>query len=209
MKKINWHRLFHPSKTTAAIIVLALIAVALHCYGGSGGGGQLLFANTPVSEKPLRLHVLANSDSFFDQQLKLQMRDYIITVIEPQLQSAQSKDEAMAIIEASLPELNASCNQFLAGRANYQATVALERTDFPRIDYDGLVLAEGEYDALRIVLGSGEGHNWWCVLFPPLCFVDLAGEYPDDATAAVWASYAGDEDNSGIEVKWKLADLFR
>ncbi|NLF79952.1 MAG: stage II sporulation protein R, partial [Clostridia bacterium] len=51
--------------------------------------------------------------------------------------------------------------------------------------------------------------NWWCVLFPPLCFVDLAGEYPDDATAAVWASYAGDKEKSAIEVKWKLSDLFR
>ena len=205
MKRFDWHKLIHPSKTTLAVVALALVALALHCYGG---GSQLLFADTPVSEKPLRLHVLANSDSFFDQQLKLQMRDYIITIMEPQLANAQSKEEAMAIISASLPELNASCNQFLAGRANYAVTVSLERADFPRIDYDGLVLAEGEYDALRIVLGSGEGHNWWCVLFPPLCFVDLAGEYPDGATAEVWASYSEEEENSGIQVKWKLSDLF-
>jgi stage II sporulation protein R len=205
MKKIDWHKLLRPAKTTFVVIALAFAALALHFYGD---GSRLLFADMPAAEKPLRLHVLANSDSFFDQQLKLQVRDYIITIMEPQLEDAQTKEEAMSIIEASLPELNASCNEFLAGRATYQATIALERTDFPRIDYDGLVLAEGEYDALRIVLGAGEGQNWWCVLFPPLCFVDLAGEYPDDATAAVWAAYAEDQQITGIEVKWKLSELF-
>ena len=83
----------------------------------------------------------------------------------------------------------------------------LERADFPQIDYNGLVFASGEYDALRIVLGEGQGHNWWCVLFPPLCFVDLAAEV-DDQAMAVWAPYDDEVSSDTVSVRWKLSELF-
>ena len=114
----------------------------------------------------------------------------------------------MKLIEHNLPQLTEAGNDFLADKADYQATLCLERTDFPQIDYDGMVFASGEYDALRILLGEGAGKNWWCVLFPPLCFVDLASEYDADEALSVWSSYSGAESNNGLQVKWKLSELF-
>ena len=64
------------------------------------------------------------------------------------------------------------------------------------------------YDALRIILGEGEGKNWWCVLFPPLCFVDLASEYDPDLALSVWSSYTGEQSDNGVQIKWKLSELF-
>ena len=176
-------------------------------FANFGDGSKLLFADASAEEKPLRLHVLANSDSEEDQRLKLQVRDFIIKELEPQLSMAESKEEAMSQLAAELPELTELCNDFLADKSDYQATVELERADFPQIDYNGLVFASGEYDALRIVLGEGQGHNWWCVLFPPLCFVDLAAEV-DDQAMAVWAPYDDEVSSDTVSVRWKLSELF-
>ena len=156
----------------------------------------------------MRLHVLANSDSTEDQQLKLQVRDFIITLLKPQLADIDNKEAAMNLIEANIPQLTEACNAFLNGKADYQATLALERADFPEINYDGMFFASGEYDALRIILGEGEGKNWWCVLFPPLCFVDLASEYDPDLALSVWSSYTGEQSDNGVQIKWKLSELF-
>ncbi|MBS6749821.1 MAG: stage II sporulation protein R, partial [Firmicutes bacterium] len=151
-------------KWLAVALIILLSALSFYIFGDDS---QVLFANASANEKPLRLHVLANSDSIEDQQLKLQVRDFIITLLKPQLADIENKEAAMNLIEANIPQLTEACNAFLNGKADYQATLALERADFPEINYDGMVFASGEYDALRIILGEGEGKNWWCVLFPP------------------------------------------
>ena len=189
------------------ILAGAALIMASLSFANFGDGSKLLFADASAEEKPLRLHVLANSDSEEDQRLKLQVRDFIIKELEPQLSMAESKEEAMSQLAAELPELTELCNDFLADKSDYQATVELERADFPQIDYNGLVFASGEYDALRIVLGEGQGHNWWCVLFPPLCFVDLAAEV-DDQAMAVWAPYDDEVSSDTVSVRWKLSELF-
>ena len=188
-------------------VICALITLSALSFVNFGDGSRVLFADVAAEEKPLRLHVLANSDSEFDQQLKLELRDHIIHILEPQLSAAVSKEQAMEKLSGELPELTGICNEFLAGKTDYRATVSLERADFPEIDYNGMVFAAGEYDSLRIVLGEGEGHNWWCVLFPPLCFVDLATERGGGAQA-VWAPYSREEQNQGLAVRWKLSGFF-
>ena len=192
-------------KASAACVLLAL---SLFSFLNFGDGSRLLYAGVTAEDKPLRLHVLANSDSAGDQQLKLRVRDEVISFLEPLFAEAESKEQAMELLTEVMPELTAACNEFLADKADYTARLSLERTDFPEIDYDGMVFAAGEYDALREVLGEGEGHNWWCVLFPPLCFVDLAAETDEDAAAA-WASSSPEEKADGMAVRWKLSRLFR
>lgn len=200
-------RAYKQTLLTVALLMIGCIGFALAFSGGGSNG--VLYENMSSEDKPLRLHVLANSDDAFDQQIKLATRDFIIGTLEDILNNAENKQQAMDSIEAALPELEAACNQFLDGKVDYQAELRLEKAEFPAIDYDGMVFAAGEYDALRILLGEAEGKNWWCVLFPPLCFVDLAGEYQPDAVAAMAGSDAVADENGGYRVEWKLAQLFK
>ena len=198
------------TKAVVKIIIVAIVfTLASLSFYLFSENSRILFANElDPNEKPLRLHVLANSDSAYDQQLKLDLRDYMIEMLDPHLAEANNKENAMQVVADKMPQLSVAANEFLANRSPYTATLALEQTDFPAIDYDGLVFAAGEYDALRIIIGSGDGKNWWCVLFPPLCFVDLATEYSEDEAMEVWSSYSGDDENK-IKVRWKLIDLFK
>lgn len=162
---------------------------------------ELLYVGLEPQQKPLRLHVLANSDSPLDQQLKLEVRDQVIALLEERLATAADKEEAMSLVTAALPEIEQACCQYLASRVDYQAAAGLEVAAFPAINYNGLVFASGDYDALRVVLGAGEGRNWWCVLFPPLCFVDLAAEPDQEALAAAMAG--SDQVVNGYRLDWR------
>lgn len=170
---------------------------------------RVLFASESAEDKPLRLHVLANSDAPYDQQLKLELRDHVIWLLEEDMALSTDKEDAMTRLAARLPELEEACNEFLADRCSYQATLYIQRDDFPEIEYDGAIFAAGEYDALRIVLGEGAGHNWWCVLFPPLCFVDMAGEYTDADALEVMSGYSEYQDAGGLRIQWKLSQLWK
>jgi len=192
-----------------AWLLLLAVGLAGLSYTLLADHSLVLYEGAAAAEKPLRLHVLANSDSPEDQQLKLALRDYIIGSLAERLQGAENKQEAMAAVAGSLPELTAACNSFLSGRADYTASLSLTRDDFPEIDYDGVIFAEGEYDALRITLGEGAGHNWWCVLFPPLCFVDLAGEYGQEEAVTVLARYGDPQPESSFRVEWKFKQLWQ
>ena len=124
-------------KGVAVGVVILLTALSFYIFGDDS---QVLFANAAASEKPLRLHVLANSDSTFDQQLKLQMRDYIITILKPELADIATKEEAMDLIEANIPQLTEACNNFLADKSDYQASLALDGLIFRRVIMMGWLL---------------------------------------------------------------------
>lgn len=134
-------------------------------------------SETPVGppQQLLRLHVIANSDQTADQAVKLKVRDAILAYLSPRLLRTTSLEQAQAIILASKPELIHLANATLA-KENfpYQARVEIGRFPFPSKSYGTFSLPAGQYLALRILLGNAQGKNWWCVLFPPLCFVDLS-----------------------------------
>ena len=187
--------------------VLLVVCLAGLLLGASAD--RVLFQGQDAADKPLRLHVLANSDAPFDQQLKLELRDHVVWLLEEDMAAAADKEEALVLLAQRLPEIEAACNDYLAGRCDYQARLYIQRDDFPEIDYDGVTFAAGEYDALRIVLGEGAGHNWWCVLFPPLCFVDMAGEYSDEDALEVMAGYEEYQQSGGLRIEWKLSQLWK
>ncbi len=128
-------------------------------------GAYADFRQTSLAEKLIRVHIIANSDSPLDQQEKLLVRDKLIEVAAPLLSNVKSITEAEEIMSKNL-------NLFLAEAekiSSYSCSAELCDARFPTRYYDTFTLPAGEYKALRITLGNGEGKNWWCVMFPPLC----------------------------------------
>lgn len=123
-----------------------------------------------LPDKLFRLHILANSDSEEDQQLKYDLRDYLIEDMKEVFAGCSAAGEAREAAKAALPDIAAKAQQFVYDKGyDYSVTVSVENTYFTTRSYGSLVVPAGSYDALRIVIGEGEGHNWWCVMFPPLC----------------------------------------
>ncbi|MBQ6146910.1 MAG: stage II sporulation protein R [Clostridia bacterium] len=133
---------------------------------------------TDAAADVLRLHILANSDSPADQAVKLRVRDALLPLFE----TAPSYEDARAFVLSHGAALLETCQRALAtAGVAYGAQLLLGVSDFPDRTYNGIRFPAGDYDALQIVLGDGAGHNWWCVLFPPLCIVTRDGSSQDGA----------------------------
>ncbi|MGN1194833.1 MAG: stage II sporulation protein R, partial [Acutalibacteraceae bacterium] len=123
-----------------------------------------------ISSQVLRLHVIANSDSKEDQELKLRVRDKILERSNDILKDANEKSTAQRKIADSLNELRlAAEDEIRKSGYTYPVRLELAKTDFPTRTYGNVTLPAGQYNAVRVIIGSGEGKNWWCVMFPPLC----------------------------------------
>ena len=133
-------------------------------------GASLTREQAALSDKLLRLHIVANSDSEADQALKLKVRDRLMDDMSVLLKGVTDRDEAAAIINAHMSAVLDSARQVIASEGYaYGVTAAIAVEEFPTREYDTFSLPAGKYTSLRVVIGSGEGHNWWCVVFPPLC----------------------------------------
>lgn len=128
-----------------------------------------------MAERFIRLHVLANSDDEGDQMLKLQVRDAILQKLGPD-PLVSTMDEAKQELLARLPELTKTAEDTIRSAGySYPCTLTLTKEHYPARTYENITLPAGEYHSLRVLIGAAEGHNWWCVLFPPLC-LSLAAE---------------------------------
>lgn len=142
----------------------------------------------PIPQQALRLRIVANSDSPADQALKLAIRNQVVLAAAHLLRHAQTATEAKTIVAQHVADFQriALAVAHLHG-AQYAVQTEVGKVPFPTKMYGNVVYPAGNYEALRIVLGAGLGHNWWCVLFPPLCFIDLTtgdavpntGGFPD------------------------------
>ena len=123
-----------------------------------------------VREEVVRLHILANSDSAEDQALKLKVRDAILEASADWQEVAATPDEALALAESRLPQLQAIAEQTVAAEGyDYPIRAEVCRMYFTTRQYDTVTLPAGMYDAVQIGIGEAEGQNWWCVMYPPLC----------------------------------------
>ena len=123
-----------------------------------------------LAEKVIRLHVLANSDSAADQALKLKVRDRVLAEARPMLTGVKTAAEAEAVLSQNLPALTEAARREIRSRGSSDPVrITLEDAWFPTRTYGAAALPAGTYRALRVVIGAGEGHNWWCVVFPSLC----------------------------------------
>ena len=180
------------------IAVLLALAVTLLV------GAASLHRQDGLQEKMIRLHVIANSDSEDDQAMKLLARDAVLTRAEAILRQASNREEAMEDLNAALPELERTAYDACGGA--YPVHAALEMTEFPRKEYDGFALPAGEYMALRVIIGEGQGHNWWCVVFPPLCVSAAEQNRALDAMSEPERALITEAD--GYELRFRIVELW-
>lgn len=123
-----------------------------------------------LPDRLFRLHILANSDSEEDQELKYALRDYLLEDMEETFTGCVSAEDAKQRAKEKLPEITEKARRFISDSGyDYKITASVENIFFTTRRYGNTVVPAGNYDALRIVIGEGEGKNWWCVMFPPLC----------------------------------------
>lgn len=161
-----------------------------------------------LSGELIRLHVIANSDSESDQSAKLNVRDSVLGVLTPMLEGVSSVEEAEKIIQSMTPQLcKAARTSLLRDGKYYSVRAELCTETYPTRSYDGFALPAGDYVSLKIILGEGKGHNWWCVVFPPLCMASVEDE---DAFSGLSAEseklirYEGNE----YRVKFRIIELY-
>lgn len=138
--------------------------------------GVLICANLPQKEKKidyLRLHIRANSNLDIDQQVKYKVKDSVVECLTPHFSQIESKEQAIKKVEILSSQIEAECEKVLRNNGFcYSVKVKVCNEYFPTRKYDNTTLKSGYYDAVVIELGEAKGDNWWCVMYPPLCFVN-------------------------------------
>jgi len=194
-------------KITVVFFVAALIISAAFNYGLAQGES--------ITKSVLRLHIPANSNSYYDQSVKLKIRDRILKKYGGLLDSVKAVDEAEDIILKNLSNIENDVNLWLMELgADYKASVFITYSDFPTRKYESISLPAGNYKALKIVLGTGEGENWWCVMFPPVCFVDGGVKHVNKKEYEMLKQQLGKSafevvtsDQSHILLKFKIVEI--
>lgn len=163
----------------------------------------LIETSESISQNVLRLHILANSDSTYDQDIKLQLKNYILEETSS-LFSAKTVKENTEIAKQNTDYIESLCNDYLKEQGiDYKATVNVLNEFFETRVYDDFTLPAGNYDAIRIELGEGNGHNWWCIVFPSVCLSACSTSMDD---------YMTDEEmeliNSGYTPKFKIVEIY-
>lgn len=178
-----------------------------------------------ISEKLIRFHVLANSNSEEDQALKMKVKDEVIKFITPKLENSESIEESREILKENNDEIIEIATKCIIDNGyNYSVKTTLGKENFPTKVYGNITLPQGEYEAFRILIGDAEGANWWCVMFPPLCFVDVTkGQVSyeetdermkkvldeDEFNAVSNENSIKEEEKENITLKLKMFDLFK
>lgn len=171
-----------------------------------------------LADNVIRLHITAQSDSEYDQAVKLKVRDRIIKEMSPALSGAENIDESKKIILENMDRIKVYAEDELRQNgAEYGARCFLGEYDFPVKTYQNIIFPPGKYTALRIVLGDGEGQNWWCVMYPPLCFVDGSAVISDESRDILKENLDSDTydiiTQSGecpdIKIKFKIVEIFQ
>ncbi|QPA30837.1 stage II sporulation protein R [Thermaerobacillus caldiproteolyticus] len=154
-------------------ILLLIIGVLVNVYGQQTEAGAN--ASVAIPDQAIRLRILANSDSAEDQALKRKVRDAVNAEINQWVADLTSFDEAKQVIQSHLPDIeNIVANVLREEKSNQAYRVQFGKVNFPTKIYGNYVYPAGQYEAILITLGAGKGANWWCVLFPPLCFLDFS-----------------------------------
>lgn len=156
-----------------------------------------------ISQSVLRLHILANSDNSYDQDIKLKMKNYVIENTTS-LFTGKTAKENTEIARQNSDKIENLCNEFLLNQGvDYEATVTVLNEFFSTRVYDDFTLPAGNYDAIRIELGEGNGHNWWCIVFPSVCLSACSTSMDD---------YLTDDEmdliNSGYTHKFKIVEIY-
>ncbi len=172
-----------------------------------------------IESSVFRLHVIANSDSKEDQDLKYIVRDNILTYINEISKNASTKEEVIEIARNNIDTIKQIAQETVYENGyNYSVNIKIGNFAFPTKQYGDISLPAGFYDALRVEIGIASGQNWWCVMFPPLCFVDVSsGVVPEESKEVLQENLSYEEynllsenqNNSDMNFKFKIVELFQ
>ncbi len=201
------------SKVKSGII----LSILLFLYTFICASNYVQAVSSDISESVFRLHVIANSDSDEDQNLKYKIRDSLLDYMNSLCQNITSKEEAILIVQNHKREFEEIALKVIHEEGfNYPVNINIGNFEFPTKNYGDISLPAGMYDALRVEIGSAVGQNWWCVMFPSLCFIDISSGIVEDDSKALLEDNLSEEsytivsDNSNpvIKFKFKLLELF-
>lgn len=198
------------------IFLLSFIGVTIKDRQALGASEESVLED--ISEKLIRFHVLANSDTDIDQELKMKVKDEVLKYISPILEKSETLEESREILkkeDSNIIKIAEACIE--KEGFDYKVETTLTRENFPVKEYGNIVLPQGEYEAYRILIGDGEGQNWWCVMFPPLCFIDVTkGQIAYDETEEQMKEVLSEDEFKSVNKKedevnfeLKVFDLFK
>lgn len=173
--------------------------------------------SSDISDSVFRLHVIANSDSKEDQELKYKVRDKVLEYMNLISKNCTSKEDVINLAKTHQEEFkNIAQSVIKENGYNYNVNIYIGKYDFPTKTYGDISFPAGNYDCLRIEIGKSQGQNWWCVMFPPLCFVDVtSGIVPEDSKSLMQNNLTDEEysiisDNHSpdIQIKFGLIEMF-
>lgn len=221
MKKQNFTNVnvFKITKSKNKMIFnrFAILTLLLCIYIFTCAYFYVIQVSSDLQDNIFRLHVIANSDSVEDQNLKYIVRDNLIEYMNTICNDCETKEDAILTVNNHLGEFTEIANQTIANNGfTYNATVELGNFEFPTKTYADISFPAGYYDALKVKLGDSKGQNWWCVLYPALCFVDTSsGFVPDESKYMLKENLSDEEyelisDDKTLEVsfKFKLLEFF-
>lgn len=187
-------------------IILAILLIAEIIMIGSVYSENI---TSEISGEILRMHILANSDSAFDQETKLKVRDYILSYVDKE--QIRSKNEVVN----SIKKMEESVNELLNNEdIKYLCEIEYTNSVFETKTYSDLSIPAGEYESLKVILGNGEGKNWWCVAYPPLCFTEsVIGKISDDGNKKLYEILTEEtynilkKDSVDYKIKFKAIEI--
>ena len=193
---------------TASITIMTLTSIFLY--------GRQYYIQQNLAEKVLRFHVLANSDSKIDQNLKLSVRDAVGSFMQEKLQNVEDKKASEECITLHLKEIEEVAKQVIAESGFfYEVSAEVTNCYFPVKHYGEYTFPAGNYDALRITIGEGKGQNWWCVIYPNMCFANSMYEVIDQNSKAELKKVLDEETYDAVlktgdyQVRFWLVELWK
>lgn len=222
LKNLHSHILLYLHRKNSinliASFTLCLICILLSLKALNSSSQSAEAMQKDISSEIIRFHVIANSDSAADQALKLKVKSAVTQDLYPVLSSTKDIEAARNIIEKQLPKIEELAEEVIENNGcHYTVKASLEKGYFPIKVYGDLTLPPGQYEALRIEIGKAQGQNWWCIMFPPLCFVDATySVVPKDSKKQLKHVLTEEEYNSvfsykkaDIKIKCKLFDTLK
>lgn len=193
-------------------LVFLLLLIYITFYSVSYANNTL----NNLSNSVFRLHVIANSDSEEDQNLKYKVRDALIKYMNSLTQNINTKEEAIALANQHTNDFyNIARDTIIKNGFDYEVKISIGNFAFPTKHYGDISLPSGFYDALKVEIGEAKGENWWCVMFPSLCFVDISnGIVPEESKQDLSNELSIENynlissQNNEYKFKFKLVELF-
>ena len=194
---------------TLSTLFIIFVCISAYSYADT--------VSSNLSDSVLRLHIIANSDSPEDQKLKYAVRDSLISLMDSLSLDTTSKSDAIKIINSHIDEFyNVAIDTVASYGYNYPISITIEKSSFPTKIYGDITFPSGIYDALKVQIGEACGKNWWCVMFPPLCFVDIDSAVISDDSKNLLEDELGNEEytlitdsnnSNTVSFKFKLVEV--